>query len=371
MATTVNALRRWLLDHPQLRTGPHTGGVLGVSGGAAAESYVYPEIAGYYLTWLAFADLLDPAASRTTGERRDLTVAWLAGQSDTAGGPPTRTYLAPGPPAADDWRNDALFAFDLGMVFRGIAAPGRPTDGGRRARPAHDPGPVRDRVAALLADLRDTDGSWLAARPFPSAPPLPERWSTLPGPHLLKAAGGVLALHDGDDDPRLRQAAVATLARHAPPLKRDLPAMSHPALYAVEGLLQAESAGHTEYHEELTSAYHRLAGALVDGVPHEYAGRPGSRVRSDVIAQLLRAGSVLAGRGELDAAAAAQLPLLAGLLAERVAPDGSLPFDTAAASGTALQANTWCAMFAHQALVFFDRVAGGEPVPDQWVRLLV
>lgn len=375
MSTPAARLRAWLLDHPRLAEGPHAGGVVGDTG---TDAYVYPEIAGYYLTWLAFLATTEPepepksdtdtepgtgpAAGPPAGpadaariaEARDATVRWLNGELGRPDGPRTRCHLTATPGAAADWRNHARFTFDLGMVHRGAAAATGP---GTQA--------LLERTAELLDGMRDADGSWTGCRPHGAAAPLPERWSTVPGPHLLKAAGGVLALAAPGHAPTVLAAARETLARHAPGLAAELPTMSHPGLYALEGLLQAESAGHREHLDELLTGYHRLA-AQPGGVPREYADLPDSRVRSDVVAQLLRVGCVLADRGELDGAERAALDRLAALLADRVGPDGALPFEDGGAYG-----NTWCAMFAHQALAFHARLTAGRPIPDAWVRLLV
>ena len=47
-------LRGWLLEGPaQLRTGEHAGGVAGSFDAQGRAGYVYGEITGYYLHWLA------------------------------------------------------------------------------------------------------------------------------------------------------------------------------------------------------------------------------------------------------------------------------------------------------------------------------
>ncbi|MFD3590374.1 hypothetical protein [Streptomyces sp. NPDC058683] len=382
-------LADWLLDRPYVAHGREAGAVLGATTGGAAPAYVYPEIAGYYLTWLAFLRTVEPDRTARATVRIEAVTGWLARELAGPGGPRTRSYLDPAEEPPEEWRNDALFAFDLGMVLRGLIASVSATGMGGTTTAQHaaaEP-PVAEsstaRAAELLDRLRDQDGSWLSCRPLPGATAPPERWSTRPGPHLLKVAGGVLALTRPQDAPRLTEAARATLRRHAAALADRLPAMSHPALYALEGLLQAEAAGHTEYRAELERCYTRLSSHLAHGVLHEYAERPDSRIRSDVLAQLLRVGSVLASQGRLDADAVGELPYVAKALTERIDPAGALPFDSAddsdgaarsGAAGRGARAglgNTWCAMFAHQALVFHGRAASGRPVPDQWIRLLV
>ena len=72
------------------------------------------------------------------------------------------------------------------------------------------------------------------------------------------------------------------------------------------------------------------------------AARGSADVRSDVLAQALRAGALLRAAGRLeDEAWTERLDALAGALLRHVGPDGAVPF--------ALDqdvANTWCAMLS-------------------------
>ncbi len=53
-ATTAQALRDWLIEGPaQLKSGPEAGAVAGTIESSGAVHYVYGEITGYYLHWLA------------------------------------------------------------------------------------------------------------------------------------------------------------------------------------------------------------------------------------------------------------------------------------------------------------------------------
>ena len=369
MEHPIARIRRWVLEHAQLSGGPQAGAVLGGRCPDRDREYVYPEITGYFLSWLAFADACDPVGAQETGPRRQAAISWLLRETRRPGGPRTRGRVGSATDPTDDWRNRALFAFDLGMAYRGI----------RAAAPAADAAPrelrelreLRDRLTRLLDSLRQPDGSWLSCLPrglgAGARAPLPERWSTRPGPHLLKAAGGVLALAPPSEDRSAVRAAEATLSRHAPELVRNLPDMSHPALYALEGLLQAELAGHTAHHDDLLAGYRQLTRHTADGVLHEVSASPTSRVRSDVLAQLVRVGCVLYGNGALDEEERGRLDMLAAALTGHVDSDGGVRFDLADAS----HHNVWCALFAHQALVFHRHVGAGLPVPGDWVRLLV
>ncbi|MEO8137238.1 MAG: hypothetical protein ABI831_25060, partial [Betaproteobacteria bacterium] len=53
--STDAAIADWLLRGPaQARTGANAGGVAGCIAVSGSPLYVYPEIAGYYLQWLAW-----------------------------------------------------------------------------------------------------------------------------------------------------------------------------------------------------------------------------------------------------------------------------------------------------------------------------
>ena len=84
---------------------------------AGRARYVYPEITGYYLHWLA--------EMHTDSARDDLAIAasraadWTARQFDGGALAKTRTYLGDD---ANDWRNDAVFFFDFAMLLRGLCA---------------------------------------------------------------------------------------------------------------------------------------------------------------------------------------------------------------------------------------------------------
>jgi hypothetical protein len=81
-------------------------------------------------------------------------------------------------------------------------------------------------------------------------------------------------------------------------------------------------------------------------LPAEVSG--GTALRSDVLAQALRVGALLRNAGLLAGRAwITRLDLLAERLLEHVRPDGSVGF-----SHHQDIANAWCAMFAHQALVW-------------------
>lgn len=336
----------WLLATPQLRDGPHAGAIAGVLDGTATASYVYPEIAGYHLRWLAFRAVRcggghDLAASAAATQR------WLAHWC-TLAGPPTRIHLDG---TREDWRNDALFCFDLAMVLRGVGS----TTAADLVTP--DMGLVQC-LDSLLARCIDADGAFDAIVPLADPARLPSRWSTRRGAFLAKAAAGVLrAATQVPVAPRVVAAAGRTFEESIAALADAPHPEVHPLLYACEGILDLPQ--HARFRETLpiVAARHAELLPLVtdDGyLPESMAAPAAGPSRIDVIAQALRVAHLLAMHGVASPDAAA-LTRLRQALARHAAGDGGVPFSRQAPEA---QRNTWAAMFADQALAY------AAPLPD-------
>src|SRR5439155_8408110 len=140
----------------------------------------YPEITGYYLQWLAWHAArygVEAELRRRAGAAQTWLAGWLA--KDDA--PKTRLYLRS---AAPDWRNQALFCFDLAMALRGIASAAhmKLLDVDRE---------LVSRLAQRLLQMVAEDGLLRACRPHAAGCVLPVRWSTRRGAFLAKAAAGI------------------------------------------------------------------------------------------------------------------------------------------------------------------------------------
>jgi len=310
---------------------------------SGAASYVYPEIAGYYLQWLAWrarryghsAEL----AERAAGVQRWL-VRWLA-----MPGLPTRVHLDG---TSDDWRNRASFVFDVAMVLRGLGA--------AAAAKVLVPDPsVVAGVSRELVRLIGDDGAFVACIAHENAGPLPDRWSTRRGPFLAKAAAGVIhAAATLDGVPAaLAKAAERTFQASLAALAREPHRETHPLLYAFEGVLNLPT--HPRFHDTLPVVSAQfdilLAQAGNDGhLPESLGvavGRGPSRV--DVIAQALRVGHLLAAHRPQCPPDRVALARLRQALARQVRSSGGVAF---ARSVAPAQANVWATMFADQALAF-------------------
>jgi len=327
-------LRHWLLHGPaQLSDGRHCGGVAGrVECGRPV--YVYAEITGYFLHWLADLEAHEPGAVLTERARR--AIDWATRQFNAGHVPLTRAYLDG---AASDWRNDAVFFFDLAMLLRGLTASG---EGGIGA-------PSRALLDALVAQLMQFvyDDTLRATQPFNHDVMLPQRWSTLGGPFLLKASSRVAMADSLLELPApLRRACAHELARWAAAAAYMPLDLLHPTLYFAEGLLLAQPQDQEPVGKLLARC---LLLQHADGsLPEADVGS--SLARSDIIAQALRLGVLLRQGNALAAPPDAQLDRLAAALVARVAHDGTIAFDPAAVSP---QPNVWCAIFAEQALRWF------------------
>jgi hypothetical protein len=348
----ASALAEWLLTGPaQLTRGPEAGAVAGTLDAHDAAAYVYPEITGYYLQWLAWQATRQDADGRLA-TRAAAAQRWLARWVQASTPPATRLYLSPAP---SDWRNGATFLFDVAMVVRGLAS------AVRLRLVAPDPALVR----ALVRELRGlvaADGAFDACAPSAPGVVLPVRWSTQRGAFLAKAAAGIIdaatVLPDIPDD--IAVAAEATYARSLDALVEAPHPEVHPLLYAFEGILSLPA------HPRFAAILPRVASqfdallALAQaggGVPESVAaGAPAVR-RVDVVAQALRVGIFLdlhlPGRPRNRIA----LDRLSRTLADQVVPGRGMPF---ARDDAIAPANVWATMFAEQALALASPAPGSR-----------
>ena len=330
----IQKLEDWLFSAVQLERGPDCGGVMGSISSVRGPEYLYPEATGYFLTWLAFlASMRGVTPDLSTRALHAAT--WLSCQAGD--GMTTRHYLNG---EAQDWRNRGLFSFDLAMASRGVAAV-------RNWIPQALADECLERLLRLYSLLCPGDGSLMPVLPCSNAKTrdLPSRWSTRPGPYQLKSAAAILGIPREIAGARLHEEMGRVYFRWRDHY-REHPADDelHPLLYHIEGLVLGFACGID--HGGLT-----VAAALYPAILR----RVRSCVRSDVLAQTLRAGCLLplpaCGQGAMTRSREALL----GLLDENGAPVfRRVPY------GGARHWNTWSAIFSHQALTLLDRVECGE-----------
>jgi hypothetical protein len=332
----------WLTEGPaQLRTGTHAGAVAGCVNGDGTPAYVYPEITGYFLQWLAWRSSQGAPDARLAPcacAAQAWLVRWAAAPLAA-----TRVHLDWTP----DWRNDATFTFDLAMVLRGVGS------AARAGLIEPDAALVARLDQGLVAAIGD-DGLLEACRTHRRADALPKRWSTRRGPFLAKAAAGVLAASQTCSvSERLRLAAAFTLDAMIEAAALQPHAQTHPRLYAIEGALAGP--GDARALEPFAVQLGALLDAMESGGGLPEGDDPQGADRLDVRAQALRIGCVLRAAGIDRAPSRAPLEALADSLLAHVTGDGGMPF---AAGETEL--NVWTAMFAEQALAWLDGAAEAQ-----------
>jgi hypothetical protein len=325
------ALTSWLLgDHAQVASGTHAGAAAGWVDREGQASYVYPEITGYYLQWLAWHAACH-GVNNETRRRAAAAQRWLLSWAFGAETPETRIYLEP---AGQDWRNSALFFFDLAMVLRGLA-------GATRLGLIETDPRLVERISELLWRLVADDSMFDACVATRVDAALPDRWSTRCGPFLSKAAGGVLiaAAQFSSLPGALAEAADATFAAALESMSAESQNETHAMLYGIEGALSLP-----DHPAAVTAMPHMVRqlrdllqrSAQLGHMPELLAGT--GRVRLDIVAQAIRAAAFLLTEN---------VDQMAQVLVHYIDPELGIPFSP---SAPPRQYNVWTAMFAEQAL---------------------
>ncbi len=347
-ADARSAIAGWLLESGvQQVSGVHAGAVAGWLDGHGAAQYVYPETTGYYLQWLASHALRYGATSQLI-DKSAAAQRWLSTWSDSAPVLRTRVYLDP---PRDDWRNGALFFFDLAMVLRGMAWASR----AGLVRPDEA---LVTRLGQALGTLMGNDGIFHACVANGDVL-LPTRWSTGRGSFLAKAAAGILFAADElpEFPAELASCAKQTLDRAQTWMAERPHADTHPFLYAIEGAL---SRTHHRGSATLLPSVALQFRELIDRSQHRghvpESVDSSTTQRLDIVAQAVRIGCLLRFQWPAGGPERSFVSNMARLLVRHTTSDGALPFDPGAA---APQYSAWGAMFAEQALFLVER-AGNE-----------
>jgi hypothetical protein len=364
---SADCIRAWLLsDEPQIRAGAHDGGVLGWTGAQARELFVYPEIVGYYLTVLSYCACEEPALGQACAERAERALGWLERRQ---GAWLTRDHLKSTPES--DWRNGAVFTFDLGMLLKGVS---HWTDHEALAARAHRLQAIIVAELQTVTSSRGLLGSH-RAREGAELSPLPIRWSTMPGPHHVKVASVLTGLDEVDE--RLRQLAGATTAHWTEVVKADLGHVGlHPTLYFLEGLLLHHLTSRDENILDLVGALllRILESQRPGGDMGERVGRWGGRSRGDVTAQALRLCAILLSLGDPSRASqfrAHGRSLRRALTDRFAAREGALTnYPRERRDEAENPPNVWATIFAYQALSMYAIASQDGDIPRALLRRL-
>jgi hypothetical protein len=349
--STVEARRSltvWLTSDRVLQTSGSGAAVANWLWPDGAHDGLYPEIAGYYLQFLSLAAsrALPAIAAHALASR---VIQWLDGAGPE--GDPLTLYHRD--MTQSDWRNKCLFAFDLAMILRGLAS--AEARWPRTVQPA-----LMARYSASLRTL--VDHGRLRShnlRAGAAAHAIPSKWSTRIDVHHVKIAAALAGI-----GPQFAEVVTATLDEQAKALEREGSRRMrelHPFMYLIEGwlILWGQSGG-PAYLDRASASFDFVLREIdpVQGTLPAVAGRRDLAVRSDVLAQALRAGLVLQHAGRLNAAENSQWPvtreMLQSALLSRVSPEGAIEFDQ-----IGRHRNVWASLFAWQALDFLAQIKAG------------
>jgi hypothetical protein len=306
-ATLRDRVAHWLKAAPIQHTqGAGHGGIAGHLDAAGRPGFIYGEVIGYWLRW---ASLYAPNPALMTA-----AVGYIARQWSGTSPAPTRAG------ASEDWRNGAVFSFDLAMILRGVADAAPVVGEVCCAK-------VAARLVPWLERMIGPDGTLLSHLALGTAE-LPDRWSTRCGPYQAKTASAILQVPDHWLSSALAASARRTLAtwKGKSAAHREL----HARFYAIEGMMNGadsfEPAG-------------ILASMRGEGRFPEEIGNPNSELRADIQAQALRLLCLMPDvpKSVLDKVSAG--------LCRHIRGDGSVSFRVGEPD-----ANVWCAQFTHQAL---------------------
>ena len=360
-------VRDWLLTSAvQITTGADSGGVAGWLNSSLQPEYLYLEITGYYLSSMAFIATTDPALKDEAVARAELALGWLERLLNDSVHLPTRKYINQ---TEQDWRNQAVFSFDIGMVIRGIAAI-LPlcTD---RARCETLLAAYVDRLRPFFENC-STLKSHIA---LDNSVVMPDKWSTRQDPHQLKIVSGFLFVpSDFQDRECLLGVLNGVLQQCRAPFPGDAIALDmHPTHYYLEGAATTALHGYSDISlEQVAGIYRRIMKhQMPDGCLPSNLVSPDAVVRSDVIAQALRIGSILRDLGYLtDAQELEQLDRLYAALLKFIAPSGAVSFFPIDGAHPTFW-NAWCAMFAHQALALYEQGEPSNSLVEEQLRSLI
>ncbi len=365
--TVIERMENWLLKSGvQLTDGPEAGGVAGWLNDDGTPEYVYMEITGYYLSSMAFIISKSEGAVKADAlDNAQKALDWLQGYYEKGELPPTRKFLRPEP---GDWRNTAIFAFDIGMVIRGLVDISQFISTEQHKQLL---GFFLTNLAKLIAPDFSLNSHYMTD---PNAPAFPPKWSTTHGPYHLKVVSPLLNV----PAELLTEDLQALMAKvydnwkdycEIETLTEDL----HPTFYYLEGqvpfALRNYEPGIFEKMEILFTKI--MAHQKPDGwVPYNPATAD-DVMRADINAQALRIGAILKSQGFLKGAEwDTKLHNLAEALLRFTNDEGAISFHPLDGAHPK-HWNAWCAEFTQQAVCFYKMVLDGQTISNQHLDMIV
>lgn len=366
LKAVIENMEKWLLTSGiQLPAGPEKGAVAGWLTDQGQPEYAYMEITGYYLSTMAFMAMRDESKRAEAIAAAQNALDWLNHYISRGDLPPTRKFLIES--NQEDWRNAAVFAFDLGMVIRGLAATFEMLAG-----PEHNAvsGAFLDHLGRFVAEdysLKSHHAEKLEIQ-------LPVKWSTTHGPYHLKVVSGLLSVHPElltDELRRCLEKVYATFSDYCDSAEiiEDL----HPTLYYLEGMVAYSL---YDYAPDVLDKMEKLFTLMMsyqceDGAVPYNPSTAKTVLRADINAQALRIGAILKHYGYLQGPEwDVKLQSLCDALLRFVNEEGAVSFHPLDGQHPK-HWNAWCTMFAHQALSFYDKILRGEALTREEMNIIV
>jgi len=342
-----------------------TSGIQSESGGFYAwyslnektYSYIYSEITGYAITTLLFLYNIfkDKGLIRNAEKAAD----WIIESSmHPCGG--VRTRLCKDDDSADtlySFSGDKIFSFDTGMVLYGMVNLCKLTRNSSYLQ-------ASDMLAKFLIDKMQNKNGSLSAIYDPQTDRIIDsldKWSTQPGGFHAKVSLGLVDLFEITQNDKYQDAAIK-LCEYAISTqeesgrfvtdKASQTTHMHPHCYAAEGLLYTGASFHiTEFVESAERAtawtFENVSSEGINELYNPSTGRVNDFQRSDILAQVLRLGILFSFNYKIDTLQSILLEYQ--YLDEETKQQGGFLY-----SKTGQDVNSWCTMFAIQALALTE-----------------
>lgn len=333
--------------------------------------FVYSEATGYGIMTLLFLNHLKP--DDVLIQRAEFAAQWLHERTECRGG--GYQCVVSHVDNSFKYKKDEAYTFDAGIILNSFVNLYRATQKEKYLEASNE-------ILKWLHKMTDKKGQVYAVYDIQRKMNInsDKTWSTEPGPFLAKNAIGLLNLYDVTKNKEAKKMAghLCDLALERQEGCGRFVCHSsghtniHPHSYAAEGLLCAGIylGNETYIQSALRATEWVLKNQREDGaVPRLFLKEPNYHQRSDGMAQTIRLATLLKKKGYLGEKYDEDVNKLMGLLLtfqyedKTLNQQGGFLFGFSSQGESVRNVNSWCTMFALQALNWHGR----ESIPDDEV----